>query len=122
MKRDRTLTGVVEEGKEFAGDDDDDDVITFDASREINTPHIYVAEASPFCQTGVPWVSGLRSGSTWEGLAFRRMTNPLRKRYHEDKQAKKNMKRTKIRMVEFELRLDVGNQNLTVLKAKRGAW
>ncbi|RWW18556.1 hypothetical protein GW17_00017459 [Ensete ventricosum] len=34
-----------------------------DASRGSNTPQIYVAEASSLCQTGVPCVSGLRSGS-----------------------------------------------------------
>ncbi|RZR74899.1 hypothetical protein BHM03_00045717 [Ensete ventricosum] len=33
------------------------------ASRGISMPQIYVAEASPLCQTGIPWVSGLRSGS-----------------------------------------------------------
>ncbi|RRT36853.1 hypothetical protein B296_00048499, partial [Ensete ventricosum] len=34
-----------------------------DASCGSNTPQIYVVEASSLCQTGVPCVSGLRSGS-----------------------------------------------------------
>ncbi|RRT45637.1 hypothetical protein B296_00042874 [Ensete ventricosum] len=34
-----------------------------DASRGSNTPRMYVAEASPLCQTGVPCVNSLRSGS-----------------------------------------------------------
>ncbi|RRT34495.1 hypothetical protein B296_00008702 [Ensete ventricosum] len=47
-----------------------------------------------------------RKLSDWrEGMA-----NPLRERHHEDKQAKKNALRTKIGMVEFELRLNVRNQ------------
>ncbi|RZS14031.1 hypothetical protein BHM03_00045684 [Ensete ventricosum] len=35
------------------------------------------------------------------------MVNPLCERYHEDKQAKKNVYRTKVEMAEFELWLDL---------------
>ncbi|RWW05717.1 hypothetical protein GW17_00030990 [Ensete ventricosum] len=44
-----------------------------------------------------------RERSHSEERAFRGMTNPLRERHHKDKQAKKNVYRTKIGMVEFEL-------------------
>ena len=42
-------------------------------------------------------------------LAFRGMTNPSRKRHHENRQAWKNAERTKDGMAEFELRLNVDN-------------
>ena len=42
-------------------------------------------------------------------LAFRGMASPSRERHHEDEQAGKNAKRTKVGMVEFELWLNVGN-------------
>ena len=42
-------------------------------------------------------------------MAFRGITNPSRKRRHEDKQAGKNAERTKVGMAEFELRLNVDN-------------
>ncbi|RZS20902.1 hypothetical protein BHM03_00053465 [Ensete ventricosum] len=38
--------------------------------------------------------------------AFRGMTNPLHKRHHEDKQARKNVQCTKVGMTEFKLWLD----------------
>ncbi|RWW51875.1 hypothetical protein BHE74_00041743 [Ensete ventricosum] len=59
--------------------------------------------------------------SAGQGLAFRGMTNPLRERHHEDKQAKKNVWCTKIGMVEFELRPDFGSK-LDGSQGKRGAW
>ncbi|THU56066.1 hypothetical protein C4D60_Mb11t13350 [Musa balbisiana] len=42
-------------------------------------------------------------------LAFRGMASPSRERHHENEQAGKNAKRTKVGMVEFELWLNVGN-------------
>ncbi|RRT46357.1 hypothetical protein B296_00018124 [Ensete ventricosum] len=50
----------------------------------------------------------------YPGLAFRGMTNALRERDHEDKQAKKNVQRIKIGMVEFELWLDLGSRDLSM--------
>ncbi|RZS22660.1 hypothetical protein BHM03_00055466 [Ensete ventricosum] len=45
------------------------------------------------------------------------MTNPLRERHHEDKQAGKNMLRTKVGMAKFELQLDV----IQLMEAKLGS-
>ncbi|RWV96216.1 hypothetical protein GW17_00041098 [Ensete ventricosum] len=53
---------------------------------------------------------GIAQRSGHSLLAFRGMTNHLHERRHEDKQARKNAQRIKVRMVEFELRLDVDNQ------------
>ena len=42
-------------------------------------------------------------------MAFKEMANPSRKRHHENRQAWKNLERTKVGMAEFELRLNVDN-------------
>ena len=53
------------------------------------------------------WGKGVARRSGHLTLAFRGMANPSRKRHHENRQAWKNAKCTKVGMVEFELRLNV---------------
>ena len=52
---------------------------------------------------------GKRSRSEERASEFgiQRMANPSRKRHHENRQAWKNVERTKVGMAEFELQLNV---------------
>ncbi|RWW36103.1 hypothetical protein BHE74_00058897 [Ensete ventricosum] len=49
------------------------------------------------------------------------MTNPLRERHHEDKQARKKVYRTKVGMAEFELRSTLATK-VDGAQGKRDAW